>query len=78
MKKITNTSMQGILLTFFTSEGEKNYFLKPKATVVVPVAYNSIVLDNLLKRRILKVQIIQDTSVSVNVIPEKQITKIKK
>jgi len=78
MKKITNTSLQGIVLTFFTPEGEKNYFLKPKAAVIVPVSYKSIVLDNLVKRRILKVQIIQDNSVADNVIPEKQVTKNKK
>ena len=70
MKKITNTSMQGILLTFFSSEGEKNYFLKSKSSVIVPSSYNSIVLDNLVKRRMLKVQMIQDESVVLN-IPEK-------
>jgi len=74
MKKITNTSLQGIFLTFFDG-GEKTYFIKPKTNIVVPNSHTSIVLDNLVKRRILKVQMIQDESV-VNT-PEKLSKKSK-
>lgn len=54
MRVITNTSLQGIFLPFITNEGEKVYFLAAKATIKVPEAYQSKIVDTLVKRRILR------------------------
>jgi hypothetical protein len=55
MRIIQNTSLQGFNVPFQTPSGLWEIYLRPKASISVPDSYKSIVLDNLLKRRMLKV-----------------------
>jgi hypothetical protein len=55
MRLIQNTSLQGLTVPFQTPNGLWEIYLRPKESISVPDSYKSIVLDNLLRRRMLKV-----------------------
>lgn len=59
MKKIKNTSLQSISLTFFDKGKEVNYFLKPKKEIIIPDHYSNLVINNLIKRKIITCKTIQ-------------------
>ena len=60
MKAIKNISMQGSNISFRTPEGVRNFFLPPKKEVNVPTRWSSKVVDNLVKRRMIRVIIKED------------------
>jgi len=65
MKKIKNLSLQTISLTFFDKGKEVNFFLKPKKEIEVPSSYNSIIVNNLIKRKIISCKLIEEPKVIV-------------
>lgn len=52
--------MQGLNISFKTPEGVRNFFLPPKKEVNVPNNWPSKVVDNLVKRRMIRVKITED------------------
>ena len=55
MRLIQNTSLQGHNIPLTTPEGPIEVYLRPKRTVEVPDNYSSKILENLIRRRILRV-----------------------
>ena len=55
MRLIQNTSLQGHNIPLNTPDGPIEVYLRPKRTVEVPESYSSKILENLIRRRILKV-----------------------
>jgi hypothetical protein len=64
MKSIRNTTLQGFTVPFKTPNGLKEVFVRPKTTIEVPDSYTSVVLDNLVKRRMFRVIITSETTTS--------------
>lgn len=58
MKKITNTSFQSYFLQLWCNGVSREYFIRPKRFVVVEEGANSSILENLINRRVLKVEYI--------------------
>lgn len=54
MRLIQNTTLQGLGIPFLTPTGIWNAYLKPKDSILVPDSYQSVVLDTLLRRRMVK------------------------
>lgn len=73
MKTVKNTSMQGIYVTFETPQGAVQKFLAPKATTKVPDSWGGRVVENLLRRRMVKVM--SDPVPPQPVTPPKKITR---
>ena len=63
MKKVKNTSMQGFYVLFQTPEGPVQKFMAAKAVITVPDSWGGKVVDNLLKRRMLKVTTVADAPI---------------
>jgi len=57
-KQIQNTSLQGLTIILNTPVGFKELFLRPKATVIVPVSWNSKILETLILRKQVRVKIL--------------------
>jgi hypothetical protein len=55
MQTIQNTSLQAFNIPFNTKKGMIEIYLRPKQVLEVPATYSSIVLDNLITRRMVKV-----------------------
>jgi hypothetical protein len=55
MLSVTNTSLQGFNVPFNTGKTVVEFYIPPKKTIKVPDSYTSIVLDNLLKRKMVRV-----------------------
>lgn len=55
MQLIKNTSLQAFNIPFNTKKGMVEIYLRPKQELEVPDTYKSIVLDNLIRRRMIKV-----------------------
>tara|TARA_R100000234_G_scaffold117975_2_gene97457 strand:- start:222 stop:452 length:231 start_codon:yes stop_codon:yes gene_type:complete len=55
MKNVKNTSMQGLYVMFETPEGPRQRFVASKATIEVPSFWGGRAVDNLLRRRMIKV-----------------------
>lgn len=64
MKSIRNTTLQGFTVPFKTPQGLQEVFIRPKTTIEVPDSYTSIVLDNLVKRRMFKLSILSEVTTS--------------
>ena len=62
MKIIKNTSMQGFSVPFITPEGVKHRHVGSKQTLEVPDSWGGKVLDNLVKRRLFKVRIVDESA----------------
>ena len=60
MKIVTNTSLQGLNVSFKTPDGPQSFFLKPKGRIEVPDAWNSKVVENLVNRRMLSLKLMAD------------------
>lgn len=56
MTSVTNTSLQSFEIYLNTEKGAKTHWLKPQETLVIPNHYISSQLENLIKRRICRVQ----------------------
>jgi hypothetical protein len=56
MRQITNTTMQLIFIPFVTKNGLIEMGLRPKKTVIIPDDYSSVILNNLIKRRQIKIK----------------------
>lgn len=55
MLKIQNTALQGFNIPFETPNGVKYIYIKPKGILSLPISYSSIVLENLVRRKIFRV-----------------------
>lgn len=55
MRLIKNTSLQGLNLSFETPKGLYEVYLRPKESLMVPDSYKSKILDNYLRKRMIKV-----------------------
>ena len=55
MKLIQNTTLQGLNIPLMTPKGIFDLYLRPKSSIVVPESYNGRILENLIKRRMVKV-----------------------
>lgn len=55
MLKIQNTALQGFNIPFETPNGVKYIYIGPKSVLKVPSSYSSIVLNNLVRRKIIRV-----------------------
>jgi len=55
MLKIQNTALQGFNIPFETPTGVKYAYIGPKSTLVLPSSYSSNVLNNLVRRKIVRV-----------------------
>ena len=60
MLEIQNTTLQGFYIPFQTPEGLKEIYIRPRSSIKVPKSYSSVVLNNLLTRRMLRVVNIED------------------
>ena len=56
MKTITNLSLQGFEIYFTTPTGTKTYWLKPEEYLTIPQNYLSPQIQNLVERRLGKIQ----------------------
>jgi hypothetical protein len=65
MKKIKNLSLQTISITFFDKGKEVNFSLKPKKEIQVPNSYSSIIVNNLIKRRILSCKVVEEPKIVI-------------
>jgi len=54
MKRLKNDSLQTFSIYLLTESGEKEYWLKPKESLVIPESYLTDQVRNLLKRRLFK------------------------
>ena len=61
MRLIQNTTLQGFNIPFNTPQGPWDFYLRPNQTVSIPESYSSIILDNLIKRRMVRVTKIEDS-----------------
>lgn len=64
MKVIRNTTLQAFSVPFKTPKGLQEVYVRPRQTIEVPDSYTSVVLDNLIKRRMFKMSVIQEVAVS--------------
>jgi hypothetical protein len=55
MRSIQNTTLQGFNIPFSTPRGLFELYLRPRSTIIVPDTYSSKILENLIKRRMVKV-----------------------
>lgn len=55
MRSVKNTTLQGFNIPFNTNSGLVEVYLRPKSTIVVPDDYSSKIVDNLIKRRMVRV-----------------------
>lgn len=55
MQLIKNTTLQSFNIPFNTPEGIKDYYLRSKSSLTLPNSYTSVVLDNLVRRKLVKV-----------------------
>lgn len=55
MLNIQNTALQGFNIPFETPTGVKYVYIGPKSTLVLPSSYSSNVLNNLVRRKIVRV-----------------------
>lgn len=55
MLNIQNTALQGFNIPFETPNGVKYIYIGPKSVLKVPSSYSSIVLNNLVRRKIIRV-----------------------
>jgi len=55
MLKIQNTALQGFNIPFETPNGVKYIYINPKSILTLPSSYSSIVLNNLVRRKIIRV-----------------------
>ena len=60
MKVVKNTTHQGLSVCFTNPKGTEHVFIKPRSTVDVPDSWGGEILDNLIKRRMLKVSYTPD------------------
>jgi hypothetical protein len=60
MKTVKNTSMQGIYVAFETPAGPLQKFIASKASIQVPDSWGGCAVDNMIRRRMLKVTHIAD------------------
>lgn len=67
MKVIRNTTLQAFNVPFKTPKGLQEVYVKPRQTIEVPDSYTSIVLDNLIKRRMFKMSVIQEVAATSTV-----------
>jgi len=56
-KTIQNTTSQSFAIPFTTPKGIIDFYLRAKNSITVPNSYTSIVLDNLVKRNLVKIKI---------------------
>jgi len=61
MKVIKNTSMQGIYVALETPEGPTQRFVASKDSLQVPDSWGGNALDNMIRRRMIKVRHIPDS-----------------
>tara|TARA_R100001509_G_scaffold130196_1_gene83523 strand:- start:302 stop:532 length:231 start_codon:yes stop_codon:yes gene_type:complete len=55
MKIVKNTSMQGLYVAFEGPEGPAQRFVAAKSSVEVPESWGGRAMENLIKRRMIKV-----------------------
>jgi len=55
MKRIKNDSLQTFVIYLMTETGEKEMYMKPKDSIVVPQSYITEQVKNLQKRRLFKI-----------------------
>ena len=55
MKVVKNTTHQGLSVCFIKPNGTEHVFIKPRSSVNVPDTWGGEILDNLIKKRMLKV-----------------------
>lgn len=55
MKRIKNNSLQSFTIYLMTENGEKELWMQPKESIVVPESYITNQVNNLLKRRLFKI-----------------------
>lgn len=65
MKRITNTSMQGFEIILKTPKGIQETYLRPKQSIVVPDTHVSAIVNNLLARRMVRVETVNSDLPSV-------------
>jgi len=63
MKVVKNTSMQGHYVTFNTPNGVVQKFIGPKKSLNVPDNWGGKVVDNFIRRRILKVKVLPESPI---------------
>lgn len=56
MKKVTNESLQGLMVYFVTESGSKGFWFAPGQSLVVPENYVSDHVQKLQQRRMLAVE----------------------
>ena len=83
MNTVTNTSMQGISIPFKTPQGVKYVFLAPSQNVQVPDNWDSKIVKNLVRRRMVRMVYSPDVTPVPTVVPalslpsKKPLTKFK-
>jgi hypothetical protein len=55
MKRIQNDSLQTFAIYLMTESGEKELYLRPKDSIVVPQSYITEQVKNLQRRRLFKI-----------------------
>jgi hypothetical protein len=55
MKRIKNDSLQTFVIYLNTEAGEKEMYVKPKESIVVPQTYITEQVNNLHRRRLFKI-----------------------
>lgn len=55
MRSVKNTSLQGFYIPFNTPNGVKEVYLRPGRSIEIPDSHHSVILDNFVKRRMVKV-----------------------
>lgn len=55
MKRLKNDSLQTFSFYLITETGEREFWLKPKESIVIPETYLTSQVRNLLKRRLFKI-----------------------
>lgn len=55
MLSVTNTSLQGFNVPFYDGKTIVEFYIQPKKTIRVPDFYTSVVLENLIKRKMVRV-----------------------
>lgn len=78
MKRIKNTSLQGLSITLTGDNIVKSIYLMPGNTVTIPSNLGGNILRNLVSRRMVKVSEIAEAAAPVPLQPVKVLNKVLK
>jgi hypothetical protein len=65
MRLVKNTSLQGFYVPFNTPQGVVDIYLRPGRGIEIPDSYQSMILDNFVKRRMVKVTNVDPKTITI-------------